>query len=576
MRIIVDKNVMIPMRDGVKLAADLYRIDGAEPSPALVVRLPYNKEVPGYFANVDVFRFVQAGYAVLVQDVRGTGASEGVLNPFFQEPQDGADTIAWVEKQPWCNGIVGMTGSSYYGATQWYAAQERPPALRAMAADVTWEDAYNGVKYKNGAYQLGSALTWSLLMAQGEIMRNIKRGHPVPASLEPMLAGAGDPAELFRRLPLRDVPLFRDFLSSYYDWLDHSSYDRYWSATAAREHYDKVDVPVLHTGGWYDIFLNGTLRNYIGMRQRGASAEARKRQKLIIGPWSHRNKTGSFPEAEFGIRASAQFLDLSGIQLRWFDRWLKGIDNGIDREKPVTIFVMGINQWRHEDDWPLPDTRYVPYYLHSEGHANTAQGDGKLKTEKPEGEQFADVYLYNPLNPVPTVGGGTLIPGGNSDGPRDQRVVEMRDDVLCYTTGPLERDLEVTGHVRLVLYVSSSAPDTDFTAKLIDVHPDGRAMLLTDGIMRARYRNSLSRPELMEPGSIYELRIDLAATSNVFRAGHRIRLEVSSSNFPRFARNSNTGGDIARERLEEYVPAVNRVHHDSDHPSHLMLPVIER
>ena len=268
-------------------------------------------------------------------------------------------------------------------------------------------------------------------------------------------------------------------------------------------------------------------------------------------------------------------IDLPGIHLRWFDRWLKGEENDIDEEPPVMIFVMGVDEWRSEADWPLPDTNYRSFYLHSGGQANTLHGDGTLSITAP-GEEPADVYLYNPLRPVPTVGGQVILPGGNAMGPRDQREVELRDDVLVYSTPVLEQPVEVTGPIELCLFVSSSARDTDFTGKLVDVYPDGRSIILTEGILRARYRNSFTELALLEPGEIYELRLNLWATSNVFLPGHRIRLEVSSSNFPRFDRNSNTGGDITTETAEQYETAVNRIYHDVERPSHLILPIIER
>jgi len=285
-----------------------------------------------------------------------------------------------------------------------------------------------------------------------------------------------------------------------------------------------------------------------------------------------------FAERDYGPQASTRAIDLPGIHLRWFDRWLKGIDTGVEQEKPVRIFVMGIDQWREEADWPLPNTQYPRYYLHSAGRANSSAGDGLLSTDAPADEP-ADVYCYDPRNPVPTVGGAVTLevsPTEFNTGPLDQRRVEERDDVLCYTTPPLERPVEVTGPIELVLYVSSSAPDTDFTAKLVDVYPDGRAEILTDGILRARYHESLTAPVLMEPGAMYELRIDVGATANVFRVGHGIRLEISSSSFPRFDRNTNTGGIIATESEDDFRQAVNRVYHSAAHPSYLILPVIER
>ncbi len=296
---------------------------------------------------------------------------------------------------------------------------------------------------------------------------------------------------------------------------------------------------------------------------------------MVIGPWSHSNFTGSFPEREFGPTASSDAFDLTGFQLRWFDRWLNEADNGVDQELPVTLFVMGVDRWRTETDWPLPDTHYRPYHLRSSGQANTLHGDGTLSTEAP-GDEPPDAYLYNPLRPVPTVGGQVILPGANAMGPRDQRAVETRDDVLVYSTPVLDRPVEVTGPIELRLFAASSARDTDFTGKLVDVYPDGRAMILTEGILRARYRESATAPELLEPDAVYDLRLDLWATANVFLPGHRIRLEVSSSNFPRFGRNSNTGGEIANEPADQYRPAINRIFHDLSHPSRLILPIIER
>lgn len=306
--------------------------------------------------------------------------------------------------------------------------------------------------------------------------------------------------------------------------------------------------------------------------------KARCPQQLVIGPWVHGYNGGVYAERNFGLMAHDGVADVTARQIRWFDRWLKGEPNGVESDKPVRLFIMGPDVWRDEDDWPLPDTDWQRWYLHSGGCAGTIAVDGALSTTAP-GEEPADAYIYDPRNPVPTVGGATFLPGlfvAANAGPRDQRAVETRADVLVYTSAVLEHDVEVTGPVRLVLYVASSAPDTDFTGKLVDVHPDGRAMILTDGILRARYRDGFARPRPMNPGEVYCLDIDLVATANVFRAGHRIRLEVSSSNFPRFDRNTNTGGVIASEGEADFQVATNRVLHDAAHPSHLVLPIIAR
>jgi len=578
--LVIEKNLAVTMRDGVTLATDVYRPDDAGRVPVVMLRLPYNKEQPTLlFLAGDVLRVAQAGYAVVVQDCRGTYQSGGSFNPYFQEAADGADAIAWAAVQPWSNGAVGMMGASYYGATQWLAAAEQPPALRAIAPFITTDQYYERWTYQGGAFQLGFILQWvTATFAVGEVVRRLGRGAASLADLGQAIAAADAVSARYADMPLGSRPELADRVPYLADWLAHPSYDDYWRAAAPRERYGAVTVPALNFGGWYDLFLGGTLANYAGMRAAGGSAVARAHQRLVIGPWVHGYNGGVYAERNFGLMAHDGVADVTAMQIRWFDHWLKGQDNGVPADKPVRIFVMGADHWRDEDAWPLPDTRYAHWYLHSDGRANGAAGDGRLTTDAP-GTEPPDCYVYDPRDPVPTLGGPTFLPGlfvAANAGPRDQRTVEARADVLCYTSGPLARDTEVTGPVSLTLYVSSSAPDTDFTGKLVDVYPDGRALCLTDGILRARYRESLSAPRLMTPGQVYELTIDLVATANLFKAGHRIRLEVSSSNFPRFDRNTNTGGDIARETHADCVPATNRVLHDSRHASCLILPMIER
>ncbi len=579
MRIVIDKNLMVPMRDGISLAADVYRPDGPGPFPTLVQRTPYNKEFGLIGFSFDIMRGVQAGYAVVVQDTRGRWASGGEFNPFFDEARDGADAIGWAAAQPWSSGAVGMIGGSYFGATQWTAATQAPEALRAIAPFVTTDQYYDGWAYQGGAFQLGFNLHWTLSsLALGEVVRRMRTGAATPQDFAALVAAVDGNDAVYRRLPLLGLPEVKGLAPYYDDWLSHPSYDEFWRATAPRESYGQITVPALNMGGWYDLFLKGTLANYTGMKARGGSDAARQHQRLVIGPWAHGPLGGWFPEQSYGLLAGTETADITGLQLRWFDWLLKGEDTGLAAEKPVRLFVMGANEWRDEDDWPLPGTEYVDYFLHSRGRANTAGGDGRLSTDAP-GDEPQDAYLYDPRHPVPTTGGGTFLPGlsiGANAGPRDQRAVEARHDVLCYTTEPLAAPLEVIGPVLAVLHVSSSATDTDFTAKLVDVAPDGRAENLADGILRARYRESLSEPSPLEPERVYELTVDLVATAAVIPAGHRIRLEVSSSNFPRFDRNTNTGGVIATEGEAEIRQAVNRVHHTGVRPSRLVLPVIRR
>ena len=346
----------------------------------------------------------------------------------------------------------------------------------------------------------------------------------------------------------------------YFDWLEHPDDDEYWRQWRIEAHHERITIPVLAFGGWYDMFLRGTLRNFLGLRERGGSEEARTGQRLIIGPWAHGKPLfgpNPDPAISFGLEGTA--FDVEGLSVRWFDYWLKGIDNRVLDETPaVTVFTLGENRWRQLADWPVPGTQWVDYYLHDAG---------RLSTEPPA-EEPADVYLYDPRRPVPTVGG----PAYGDGGARDQRAVESRPDVLVYTSEPLAADVRVTGPIAMRLWAETTARDTDFTAKLVNVAPDGLAMNLADGIVRARYRNGQTEPQLVEPGTVVEYTIDLDAASNVFRAGHRIRVEVSSSNFPRFDANPNTGGIFGEDGVG--VAALQTVHHSSARPSHITLPVI--
>ncbi len=554
---------MVPMRDGVRLATDVYRLDGNPPAPVLLTRTPYDKEqtvAGGAGADFDIMRAVQAGYVVVIQDVRGRFASEGEFTPHFQELRDGADTIAWAAAQPWSSGVVGGFGGSYLACTQWLVERERPDSFAAMASAVAPADAYDSMAYQGGAHVFHGR-RWAAVMTTEEIRRRVASGAQQLES-----DASVDVDAVLSHLPLTGPPVLKECTPWYLEWLAHPTADPYWRPISPSAHYEEIAAPALHISGWYDIFLADALRNYSGMRKRGATERARQHQRLIIGPWSHSNFTGSFPEREFGPAAGSAALDLTGILLRWFDRWLKDEDNNAEAEPPVLVFVMGIDRWRTESDWPIPDTQDRSYFLH---------GDGALSLQAP-GEEPPDIFVYNPFQPVPTIGGQVILPGANADGPRDQRLVEERDDVLVYSTPVLDNPVEVVGPIELRLFVASSARDTDFTGKLVDVYPDGRAMILTEGILRARYRNSLRQPELLEPDAVYELQLDLWATANVFLPGHRIRLEVSSSNFPRFGRNSNTGREIATESADAYRPAVNRVLHDAAHPSRLILPILER
>jgi uncharacterized protein len=575
----VEKDIMVPMRDGVRLATDAWIPDGGEPAPALLVRLPYGKDMNtlyGYGLAPNVFALVEAGYAVVYQDCRGTFRSGGEFVPMVNEPADGADTAAWLRQQPWCDGSIGSFGASYLGFVQWASALATD-GVKAIAPAVTTTDYYTAPWYsEGGALSLHTLQTWTALMALADVQRAVTAGSGDPQALMGLLAMAADPDAHLAALPVRARPLLEKQWPWWADILAHPARDRFWQDLSVADRFEQITVPALNIGGWFDIFVSSTARTFTELKRRAGSADGRDGQRLIIGPWDHLNSTGVYPDRRFGLLADALYADLTGAHQRFFDRWLRGRDGAMAGDAPVRIFVMGVDQWRDEQDWPLPGTRYADYYLDSSGRANTAYGDGQLRPEAP-GDERADVYLYDPRRPVPTLGGRVLNPStANAAGPVDQRRAEARGDVLCYTTPVLERPVEVTGNVSLTLFVSSSARDTDFTGKLVDVFPDGRAIFLTDGILRARYRSSLAEPEPLTPGEVYEISLDLSVTSNVFLPGHRIRLEVSSSNFPRFDRNTNTGGTTTEDGEQDVQVAVNRVVHGPAHPSRLVLPVIER
>ena len=573
----VETNLAAAMRDGVTLYADVYRPDGPGPFPTILQRTPYDKSSPLAAQMMDPIKAAKAGFALVIQDTRGRYTSGGEFYCFADDINDGYDTVEWAAAQPWSSGRVGMIGASYVGATQWLAATARPPHLAAIAPNVTASNYHDGWTYQGGAFELGFNVSWTLNQLTLANFQNVSGVKNIPQARRADLLRAVDGmTDAFRHLPLRDFPYLKGGLADYfYDWLEHPGFDDYWQKLCIEDQHSNIAAPALNIGGWYDIFLGGTIRNFLGMRQNGATEDARRGQRLIIGPWQHSSRGGSMAGSHyFGVAADAMALGLDEIHLRWFEHWLKGADTGLLDEPPVKIFVMGDNVWRDEPDWPLARARTTGYYLHSGGNANTLHGDGQLSPEPPRDEP-PDVYLYNPANPVPTRGGQLCCnPYFAANGAFDQQEIEARPDVLVYSTPPLPQDTEVTGPVTVTLWAATSAADTDFTAKLVDVCEDGCARNLTDGIIRARYRDSMSQPSPVEPGRAYHYTIDLWATSNVFKAGHRIRLEVSSSNFPRFDRNTNTGGVIAADT--ELKPAVQTILHDAAHPSCLFLPIVPR
>jgi hypothetical protein len=550
----VDTNVAVAMRDGVALRADVYRPDTTAPVPVLLLRTPYDRTHPLIpHSGVDPEAAVEAGFAVVCQDVRGQYGSEGEFHTFVREGTDGYDSVEWAASQPWSSGAVCMVGRSYAGACQWLAAAEQPPHLAAIAPVVTGSDYYEGWIYQGGAFQLGFNLFWAQLMADPR--------------------GANKIDELYRQRPLATVSIpDPKYASIYREWLDHPTDDAYWQTLSINRRYDCVRVPVLNVGGWYDIFLRGTLENFVRMQQEAGSERARRGQRLLIGPWSHGSTFGPYPDHGFDVCGPSSGIDLTGLQLRFFSGCLDG-DGPEVATDPVRIFVMGDNRWRDEPTWPLARARDERWYLHGGEGAR-----GSLSRLVP-GPEEPDEFVFDPTAPAPTVGGPVSLPGPMTRpnaGPLDQRRVEERPDVLVYTSDPLERPLEVVGPLGVTLYAATSGSDTDFVAKLCDVWPDGVSRILAEGIRRASFREGYDRRRPVEPGRVYAYTIDLVATANVFRAGHRVRLVITSSSFPRFDPNPNTGGPLAEDGPGQARPARQKVFHDPDRPSHVLLPVVRR
>ena len=539
-------DVKVPMRDGVQLTANIWRPKTEGRYPVILLRSPYGKMDEKWD---EAKRYTAAGYVMIVEDCRGRGNSEGKWDPFCYDVEDGFDTQEWVGKQQWCNGEIGTAGGSYGGWTQWAPAAKGSKYLKAMVPVVPFDNAYD-IAYSGGAFQL------ALLGGWGIGVGGVALG---PDKLQ----------EAFRHLPLRDFgDQFEKNIPYLNDWVQHSTFDDYWKPRSIEYHYEDVTVPLLNIGGWYDIFSKTTLELVAKVRANSRDRQVRRNQFVIIGPWTHGVGARKVGELDFGPDAK---LNVGEWQFKWFQYWLKGRETGVQDWPAFKLFVMGENRWRGENEWPLKRTQSNSYFLHSAGKANSLKGDGLLSTVEP-GQEKADEFTYDGKNPVPTVGGNNLI--GAPAGPYDQTKVEERDDVLVYSTPPLEQDVEVTGQVKLILHAASSARDTDFTAKLVDVQADGKAFNLCDGITRARYRNGMENPSLLEPGKAERFEIDLWVTSNLFKRGHRIRLEVSSSNFPRFDRNPNSGKTFGTDT--ELLPAKQTIFHDAKHPSHLVLPVIPR
>ena len=582
--VVVERDVVIQMRDGTVTYADIYRPADDARHPVLLQRTPYNKAMGNLaLIQTDTFRAVAQGYVVVIEDVRGRYSSDGQFSPFHQEILDGYDAVEWCAAQPWSDGNVGMYGTSYVGAVQWLAAISAPPALKAIAPAFTASDYYEGWTYQGGALQWGFMLNWVVpYISSADLVRAQSREARADfdAWSQRLATAIDEMSTTARTLPLNDLPVHPELTACYREWLQHPTWDAFWQEVSIERQHANVAVPALNIGGWYDIFLDGTIRNFTGVRAQGSTAAARTGSRLLLGPWTHTTPPSQTSGAvDFGTFAGQNYnplsMNIDVLTLQFFDRWLKGITpaDAAD-DAPVSVFTMGEDRWNDHADWPIPGTQVTEFFLHSGGSANTLHGDGGLDRVVPAGER-PDVFLYDPNNPVPTNGGALCCyPPKLPPGTFDQTCIEERSDVLVYASAPLTEAIEVTGEVRLTLWAATSAPDTDFTAKLVDIAPDGERRNLCDGIIRARYRlgTDIARP--ITPGEPTEYVIELWSTSNLFRVGHRIGLEVSSSNFPRFDRNLNTGGDLATGT--EMQPAMQTIFHNAARPSRLLLPIVPR
>jgi putative CocE/NonD family hydrolase len=555
-RLLLDQPVA--MRDGVNLSADVYLPpEGDGPWPAILSRTPYDNSSDAGVQTATYF--ARKGYVFVMQDVRGRGDSEGRFEPFVNEAEDGHDTVEWVGTQPWCDGKVGMMGGSYGGLVQWTAARERPPHLTALVSTAAAGRWLEELPYRFGVFS--PYWMWWLNVTGGRTLQQGIFSQPeVP-----------DWPRIITHRPLRDLDLALGRTNTAWrKWLEHNTFDDYWRQVSLRGRFGDIDLPVLHITGWFDGDQWGELFYWHGMVNESPAAD---RQWLLSGPWDHagtRTPKQRLGGRDFGVAA---LVDMLPLHLRFFDRWLKDIDNGQEQDPKVRIFVMGTNQWRDEEQWPPAGMALTPFYLHSGGSANTLAGDGVLSARQPAEDEPNDSYIYNPDNPTPSWSDLGNYPFG--DRPFDNRWRLRRDDVLVYTSEPLEEDLEITGHPFVVLHAASDCPDTDWHVTLSDVLPDGRSDQLTYGCMRAAYREGLdAQPSPIEPGRVYSYRIELMATSNVWKRGHRLRVTIASADYPNKARNPNTNAAPGDD--DTWKVAHNSIFHTAEYPSHLLAPVVRR
>ena len=570
----MSKQVDVPatMRDGTVLRADVYRPQTRDAVPVILMRTQYGKseaqagsryQAPDWFAS--------QCYLVVVQDIRGQGASGGTFSEFTHDQNDGYDSVEWAAALPGSNGKVGMYGSSYVGATQWLAAVTAPPHLVTIVPANTASDYYDGWTYEGGEFRLAFVQPWAI----GSIAKTAAMNRSDQPTVDELTAAADDPTRWLDFRPFKDLPPMQPNNPAvapwYFDWIRHSSRDDFWRQFSIRDRYPAVTVPVLNFEGWYDAFLAGGVENFAGMVARGGSDTARTNQRLVIGPWDHVDwgRPDSEPAPVLKAIGAVANSPINSLMLDWYDHFLKGKENGVAGKPRVDYFLMGANVWKTASGWPLPQTRPTTYYLAGLGGADRKG----LLVETPPNAEAPDVYTYDPRFPAPSLGGHSCC-GAQSgpQGPYDQTPAEQRSDVLVYSSAPLSHDTEVTGPTTVELWAQSSAIDTDFTAKLTVVKPDGEVINLNNGILRTSFRDSLSKPATTPPNQPVAYRIQIWPTSYEYRAGDLIRLEISSSDYPQFAPNPNTGEPFGQSTAT--VPATQTILHDATHPSSITLPVI--
>lgn len=565
MSVVLERGVWCPLRDGVRLATDVYRLEGDERRPVLLARTPYDRQLhQGH--TLDPLKLAEAGYVVCVQDVRGRFGSEGDYVPYATESEDGYDAVQWAAEQPWSNGDVGMYGVSYLAQCQLQAAGQRPPALRAIAPIESPSGFTGGDRHRGGALSLGVVSSWSAAVALPELIRRM-RARPELRSHFPVMVEQLDTLDQeVRRVPLLPFPPMEHDLGGNTELFNDTVRGKFRRPTPRFE-YEDIEVPALVIAGWYDIFLQPDIDHFLALRSRAATDEARRLTRLVIGPWSHGRAEATVGQVDFGLRASPFFMDLredlNALHLRWFDARMRGRDTGIDDEPPVRIFVMGDNRWRYEQEWP--PARALPQSWNLHGSSMTLSPAAPAESEPSS-------FSLDPETPVPTLGGAILMNGSYLKGPLDQLPTERREDVLVYTSDVLTARLEVVGRLYFHAWVATSTPDSDVVARLCDVHPDGRSFNIADGILRLSAREGMDRVLPMTPGEPVRVVVDLTSTAHVFLPGHRVRLQVCASDFPRYDRCPGTG-ELSADATA-ILPQRNRLFQEPGRQSYLELPVI--